>query len=228
MEDLLNRPAEGDLNRVRNLETCVSGSGHIVATGTSIYHYATRNDYELVIAEVNSRLNLKYAVDEWRLDANYRVYRSPLDAPEFGVSEWGWSPAMMLFVLMENAALPFSHRPQRQVPEKYGFDLSLIGNPPSYWWIHFHASGLHKSAGFGEGLIQGWLSTNSNHPDSKAIFKAFKSVIKKRFLYVKHYGVYVGPEAARYAQSGGRLSDDLRRSTDADVKLPEAVRITPL
>ena len=194
-----------------------------MATGTSIYHYATREDYELVISEVNSQLNLKYAVDEWRVDAHYRVYRSPLDAPEFGVSEWGWSPAMMMLVLIEDAALPFSFRPQRQVPEKYGFDLSLIGNPPSYRWIHFHASGFHKSAESGEGLIRGWLSTNSNHLDSKTIFKTFKSVIKRKFLYVKRYGVYVGPEAARYAQRGGRLTDDLRRSTEADVKLPDSM-----
>jgi hypothetical protein len=195
-----------------------------LATGNSIYHYATREDYEPVISEVNKQFNLKYAVDEWRLDANYRVYKSPLDVPEFGVSDWADHASLMMVVLMEDAALPFSFRPQRQVPEKYGFDLSLIGNPPSYRWINFHVCGLHKSAKLGDALIQGWISTNSNHPDSKAIFKAFKSVIKKKFLYVKHNGVYVGPKAAQCARNGGRLTDYLRESTDADVKItmPEA------
>ena len=189
--------------------------------GSSIYHYATREDYEPVISDVNSQLNLKYPVDEWRRDANYRTYRSPLDAPDFDNCRWGRSPGMMMLVLMDKAGLPFSYNPLRQVPEKYGFDLSLIGNPPNYQWIHFHPSGFHKSAELGEGMIQGWLSTNSNHPDSKAIFKAFKSVIKKKFRYEGHHGVYIGPEAARYAEAGGRLTDDLRR-LDADVKLPAA------
>lgn len=189
--------------------------------GSSIYHYATREDYEPVISDVNSQLNLKYAVDEWRLDANYRTYRSPLEAPDFDKCEWGRSPGTMMLVLMEDTALPFSFNPLRQVPEKYGFDLSLFGNPPNYRWIHFHPSGFHKSAELGEGMIQGRLSTNSNHTDSKAILKTFKSVIKKKFLYIGRHGVYVGPEAARYAEAGGRLTHDLRRP-DADVRLPAA------
>lgn len=196
-----------------------------MATGTVIYHYATRNDYELVISEVGNRLNVKYAVNEYRLDANYRIYHSPLEAVEFGISKWGRPPSMMLLILMEDASVPFSFHPKRQVPEKYGFDLSMIGNPPNYSWIDFHPSGFHDSVELGKGLIQGCFSTNSNNLDSKAIFKAFKAVIKKIFLYVKHNGVYVGPEAARYAQSGGRLAYDLRRPLEANVKLPEPIEV---
>lgn len=189
-----------------------------MAKGHSLYHFATRADYEPVFADVAAQLAVKYAVDEWRLGPDHRVYASPLDAPDFDLFKWGRSPGTTFLVLPEDCELPFTFRPQRQVPEKYGFDLSLIGEPPSYRWIRFHPSGIHKSEQFGEGLLQGWLATNSGHADSLAIFNAFKKSIKKRFEYFRHSGVYVGPDAVKYFDGGGRLTEDLRRPREWDVK----------
>jgi hypothetical protein len=189
-----------------------------MSRGHSIYHFATRADYEPVFADVAAQMPVKYAVDEWRLEPDHRVYASPLEAPDFDLSKWGRSPGTMFFVLPLDAELPFSHRPQRQVPEKYGFDLSLIGEPPNYRWIDFHPCSFHKSEQFGEGLLQGWLATNSGHPDSQTIFNAFKKSIKKRFEYFRLSGVYVGPEAVKYFESGGRLTEDLRRPREGDSK----------
>lgn len=189
--------------------------------GHSIYHYATRADYEPVIADVAAQFAVKYAVHESLLAPDYRVYSTPVDAPDFDLSKWGWSPGIMFFVLPEDAELPFSYRPQRQVPEKYTFDLTLIGNPPYYRWIDFHPSGYHKSEQWGEGLLQGWLATNSGHPDSLAIFNAFKKSIKKRFEYFRFSGVYVGSEAVQFFESGGRLTEDLRRPREGDAKRVE-------
>lgn len=194
--------------------------------GYELQHYATRADYEPVFADVAAQLAVKYAVDEWRLEPDYRVYASPFEAPDFDLFKWGRSPGTTFFVLPEDAELPFSYRPQRQVPEKYGFDLSSIGEPPNYRWINFHPSGFHKSEQWGEGLLQGWLATNSGHPDSLAIFNAFKKSIKKRFEYFQFSGVYVGPEAVKYFESRGRLSDDLRRPQEADAKRTRAASST--
>lgn len=187
--------------------------------GHALYHYATRTDYEPVIADVAAQLAVKYAVDEWRLDPNFRVYASPLDAQDFGLGPAPqYAGTKAFFVLPEDAGLPFSHRPQRQVPEKYGFDLSFIGEPPNYRWIQFRPCGFHKSEQWGEGLLEGWFATNSGHPDSLAIFNAFKKSIKKRFEYFRFSGVYVGPAAVKYFESGGRLNQDLRRPQESDVK----------
>lgn len=186
--------------------------------GHELQYYATRGDHELVIADVAAQLAVKYAVNEWRLEPDYRVYASPLEAQDLENFKWARSPGIKFFVLPGDAELPFTFRPQREVPEKYGFDLSFIGEPPNYRWIDFHPSGFHKSDEFGEGLLRGWLATNSGHPDSLAIFNAFKKSIKKRFEYFRHSGVYVGPEAVKYFEAGGRLTEDLRRPREWDAK----------
>lgn len=190
-----------------------------MSRGHAIYHYATKADYEPVIADVAAQLAVKYAVDEWRVEPDFRVYPSPLEAPDFGVGKAPQNAGTtMFFVLPEDAELPFSHRPQRQAPEKYGFSPVSIREPPNYQWISFLSSGFHKSEQWGEGLLEGWLTTNSEHPDSLAIFNAFKKSIKKRFEYFRYSGVYVGPEAVKYFESGGRLSQDLRGPREGDAK----------
>ena len=186
--------------------------------GSSLYHYATRADYEPVFADVAAQLPVKYAVNEWRLAPDFRVYTSPLEAPDFDIFTVGRSPGIMFFVLPIDAALPFKHMPERQVPEKYGFYVENANETLDYQWITFHPSGFHKSEQYGEGLIRGWLATNSEHPASLAIFNAFKKSIKKRFEYFRHSGEYVGPEAAKFFDSGGRLVVDLRDHRDRDAK----------
>lgn len=197
--------------------------------GHAIYHYASKNDYAKIIEDVGVQLKLKYAVDEWRLKPDYLVYDSPLEAPDFGYSAAPqYAGTKSYFVLPEDAELPFSYRPQRQVPEKYGFDLALLGEPPNYRWVQFRPSGTHKSAQWGDGMNEGWTATNSGHPDSLDIFNAFKKSIKKRFQYVRQFGVYIGPEAMKYLESGGRLNQDLRSPRESDVKLTQpATNTTP-
>lgn len=187
--------------------------------GHALYHYASKEDYGQVIEDVAAQLKLKYAVDEWRLEPDYRVYGSPLEDPGFGkgaAPQYAGTTAYL--ILPEDAGLPFSHRPQRQVPEKYGFDLAFLGEPPNYRWIQFRPSGFHKSEQWGEGMNEGWIATNSGHPDSLVIFNAFKKSIKKRFEFFRLSGVYVGPQAVKYYESGGRLNQDLRLPRERDVK----------
>jgi len=187
--------------------------------GHALYHYATKADYGPLLVDVAAKLDLKYAVDEWRVKPDYRVYESPLEAPDFGIGrapQYAGTPSF--FILPKDAELPFSHMPHREVPEKYGFVPSSIGEPPNYRWIKFHPSGFHKSEQWGEGLLEGWIATNSQNPDSIAIFNAFKKSIKKHFKYFQFSGVYVGPEAVKYFESGGRLSQDLRLPRESDIR----------
>jgi hypothetical protein len=187
------------------------------ARGHSIYHYATRVDYEPVIADIAAQLEVKYTVEEWLIKPEFRVYQSPLGAPDFGFSKTPFYAGLTNFlILAKDAPLPFGHMPERQVPQKHGLFPSIM--PRDYRWIFFRASGLNESEQWGEGLLEGWLSTNSTHPDSLAIFNAFKKTIKKRFEYFKYSGVYVGSEAAKYFESGGRLTQDLRQPIEGDAK----------
>ena len=174
--------------------------------GHWLYFYAIKGDYEPVISDVAALLAVKYTVDEWRVKPDFRVYQSPLDAPGFDLFKWPRSPGTIFFVLPEDAELPFKHMPDRQVPEKYGFFFSGSGEIPNYRWVQFRPIGFHKSEPVGAGLLEGWLATNSEHPDSLAIFNAFKMSIKKRFEYFRYSGVYVGPETVKYFESGGRRS----------------------
>ncbi|MHB1215310.1 MAG: hypothetical protein ACYCY9_10015 [Thiobacillus sp.] len=196
--------------------------------GHGLSHYATKADYEPVIADVAAQMAVKYVVEEWRLEPDFRVYQSPLDAPGFGVGQAPLDAGTeSFFVLPEDAELPFEHMPERKAPEKYGFGPVSISAPPKRW-VGFRPSGFHKSEQWGEGLLKGWLATNSEHPDSLAIFNAFKKSIKKRFEYFRYSGVYVGPEAVRYFETDGRLTDDLRCPREGDAKrTPPVSNTTP-
>ena len=189
-----------------------------MSRGHSIYHFATKNDYSLILSDVSSQLDLKYTVNEWRLEPDFPVYQSPIEVSDFNFCKWPNSCMTRFFVLPVNVELPFKFWASRQVPEKYGFMPSQIGDPPNYPFVFFDPCGFYKSEEWGEGFLRGWLSTNSVHPDSLSIFNAFKKSIKKRFEYFRFSGVYVGPEAAAYFDAGGRLTDDLRRSRENDVK----------
>jgi len=189
-----------------------------MSRGHSIYHFATKNDYSLILSDVSSQLDLKYTVNEWRLEPDFPVYQSPIEVSDFNFCKWPNSCMTRFFVLPVNVELPFKFWASRQVPEKYGFMPDWGGRNPDYRFIFFDPCGFYKSAEWGEGFLRGWLSTNSVHPDSLAIFNAFKKSIKKRFEYFRFSGVYVGPEAAAYFDAGGRLTDDLRRSRENDVK----------
>lgn len=193
-----------------------------MSRGHSIYHYATKADYEPVIADVATQIAVKYVDDEPRVDPNFPVYATPLSDPQFGICQCPQTPGLTLLVFPEDAELPWEFRPNRQSldpiipPKKY--ILVPAWSSPDYRSITFHPSGFHKSEQWGEGLLQGWLATNSGHPDSLAIFNAFKKSIKKRFEYFRFNGVYVGPEALKYLDAGGRLNQDLRNPREGDVK----------
>ncbi|WP_446812266.1 hypothetical protein ACH50O_23045 (plasmid) [Methylomonas sp. 2BW1-5-20] len=189
-----------------------------MARGHSVYHFATKNDYSLILSDVSSQLDLKYTVEEWRLEPDFPVYLSPLEVPDFDFCKWPNSCKTRFLVLPVNAELPFKFWASRQVPEKYGFMPDWGVRNPDYRFIFFDPCGFYKSAEWGEGFLQGWLSTNSVHPDSLTIFNAFKKSIKKRFEYFRFSGVYVGPEAAPYFDAGGRLAEDLRLPKERDMK----------
>lgn len=185
-----------------------------MSRGHSIYHYASQRDYELVLADVAAKIPVNYVVDEWRLQPDFRVYASPLEAPDFAVFSWPTQACTARFIVLpRDAELPFHYRESRQAPEKYGLGPSLIGDPPNYNFVFFDPSGFFR--GEQEGMIQGWINTNSKHPDSLAIFNAFKKSIRKRF---EREGLnYLGPDAAAYLDAGGRLGADLRLSREHDL-----------
>ncbi len=179
--------------------------------GHAVYHFATKSDYQLVLADVSAQLRLKYVVYESRLQPDFRIYASPLDVPEFGVNKWpDYLGGVMFIVLPEDAPLHWEYWPNRQVPEKYGF-FGQQGNDRS---VMYQPSSYHKGE-HGEGLLWGQFDTISKHPDSLTIFNAFKKSIRKRF---ERMGVcYVGPEATRMLDSGVRLTQDLRRPAEFDI-----------
>lgn len=184
-----------------------------MARGKRIWHFATKADYEPVLMDISEQMRLKFVVYEERLQpTDFRVYGSPLEAPEFGVSSQpDWIQGIQFLVLPENAPLHFEYWPNRQVPEKYGF-FGQQGNDQS---VVFHPSSFYHGEK-GEGLLWGEINTISEHPDSLAIFDAFKKSIRKHFERIDV--CYVGDEAAKYLDAGGRLTQDLRAPCERDIQ----------
>lgn len=179
--------------------------------GHSIQHYATKADYELVLSDVQ-HLRLKYVLNESRVDQNFRIYQSPLDMPDFGVSRWATGSSVRFVVLPHDMDPPFDFMPNREVPEKYGFFSPKEG----YSHIYFECSAIYRFPEGGDGLLEGWISTNSTNEKSLEIFAAFKKAIRKHFEKIKV--CYVGPEAAAYLDGGGRLNSSLTRPEAYDLR----------
>lgn len=86
-----------------------------MARGHSIYHYATKADYEPVLQDVASQLEVKHVVEEWRFEPDFRVYESPLNAPDFGEFRWPSSSEITFLILPKNIDLPYEETVQISV-----------------------------------------------------------------------------------------------------------------
>lgn len=100
----------------------------------SIYHYATRADYEPVITDVAAQLAVKYVDEESRTDPNFPVYSNPVEAPLFDVCKWPQWSGVRFLIFPADAELPWEYWPHRQSldptvpPKKY---LFAIQNDPA-------------------------------------------------------------------------------------------------
>jgi hypothetical protein len=103
-----------------------------------------------------------------------------------------------------HAEVPFEFLENRQVPQKYGFFIPK----PDYAHVIFHVAGFYSEDCNIKGMVEGWLSTNSTNPESIAIFKDIKKIIRKKWRLL---GVaYFGPNAWEFMSQGGTVGQDLR------------------
>jgi hypothetical protein len=65
-------------------------------------------------------------------------------------------------------------------------------------------------------LLKGQIGTISDTPESLALFATFAKVLRKQFTKVKSY--WVGPEAIRILDSGGRLAITDKSPPEYDLK----------
>jgi hypothetical protein len=183
-----------------------------MSRGRTIYYYGTKSDCAPIFEVLNSQMDLKYVVDEDRVDSNFDVFPSPLDFAGFGKTRWKNNITQRFLILPVDADAPYEYRPQRQVPEKYGF----FTPQSNYCHVYFDSSCFCEENNDVVGLLEGWVSTNSSNPQSLAIFESIKKIMKKKWARVK--GSYLGPEALAYLRSGGRLSQDLTRPVLYDLQ----------
>jgi hypothetical protein len=183
-----------------------------MSRGKSIYHYATKSDYKSFFEQLALVIPLRFVLGASRVDSNFEVFGDPLNYPELECSRWRNGKSLRLIVIKPDAAIPFEYWPAREVPEKYGFFIYK----PHYWHVQFDVSQLYVENGVTVGLLEGWISTNSENPDSVAIFDAMKKIIRKNWHRI---GLcYLGPEALAYLRSGGRLSQSLDRPVEFDLR----------
>jgi hypothetical protein len=148
-------------------------------------------------------MQVKFVLDEDRTNAHFEVFGNPLEYQFFGTTRVkNWNSVSFL-ILPLNADIPYEYLENRQVPEKYGFFVPKIG----YLHVYFKASGFYSETDGVKGLIEGWLSTNSENAESIAIFKAIKKIVRKNWRLIQY--AYFGPRALEFMEQGGIVGQDL-------------------
>lgn len=65
-------------------------------------------------------------------------------------------------------------------------------------------------------ILAGQIGTTSQAPASLQLFAAFSRAVRQNFVKVKSY--WVGPEAIRVLDGGGRLTANLKAASDYDLR----------
>ena len=169
--------------------------------------FATNEDLVAVIRPVELTHSLQY-VERGLFDQPERgVFRSLVSMPDLGVAKFGDSNHERDFlVLSQGQELKVRQVPQRRGGYKYAVDQ--LENPGSVT--------IGPGGRFGDSvLIAGMLGTVHHDKISEDLLKAFASAFKKKFVRVKSY--WVGPEARKVLDLGGRLTNCVNAPRDFDL-----------
>jgi hypothetical protein len=177
-------------------------------TGKGTYFFATKQDIETVVRNVESNLSLKYIQSGLFDTEEIQPFSSLLMEPGLGHAIAGDNNHCKRYlVTLQNIEIQIRTVPQRRGGVKYAIDSVL--NPIS---ITMAPGGV-----FREGiLVEGSIRTISKDVDALKIYKTFEKHIKSNFKRIQEY--YVGLEAHIYLKNGWRLTQSEQAPKESDLQ----------
>ena len=169
--------------------------------------YATRNDWSECLRMVEAQRPLAYTVSGL-FDAEDPESFIGVDAvPNFGCATMSNSLLEPCYLVHDSdREIQTRQVPQRRGGLKYAIDQRL--NP---FAVGLRPGGLLTD----DILIAGQLGTSTRDPASIELHKLIIRELKRRFVCIKSY--WVGPEAVRLLDHGGRLTISYTPDTTFDL-----------
>jgi hypothetical protein len=175
---------------------------------SSIYFFATREDWLPVIRAVEAGEALKYVSTETSPAPHFKTYSSAADIPTLGraTSESGVTSDSYLVML---ASLEPQSRQAGHPGREVWYLMDQLINPDT---LTFIPAGVWN----GDVLLSGSLDTAWDTDISKALMKRFQKEIRRRFKKIK--SDWVGPEAERWLDAGKRLTGAQQQPREYDLQ----------
>lgn len=167
--------------------------------------FCTTEDLVTILDMVHRQVSLSFAVAGLFETATVQLFQSAADVSTF-IAASG-DTTLNLLVVDSGSTVSTREVPQRKGGTRYGVDQ--VCNPRS---VVLRPGRLVDE----RTLLAGQIGTASADPASVGLFSAFSGVVRKQFVKVKSY--WVGPEALRILDAGGRLTSTPKAPPEYDLK----------
>ncbi len=166
-------------------------------------------DIKPIIEEIENEFDIKYYAAGLFDSKEIITYNSLSEDPNLGFARSGdWNDIDEYLIKPKKEVLDIRKVPQRKGGTKYAVDQSI--NSKS---IEIKIGGIYPDKE--KVNVAGRVSTISEDPFSKALYKSFSLKIKKRFKRIEAF--YIGPKAEEKLKEGWRMVTNEKMSTDFDL-----------
>lgn len=160
--------------------------------------YATKQDLVRGLRLFESRIAVRYYLEDLQDSQTFTQFDSLLDYPKLGLeAEFSTTHSDRFLVLRRESSLAIETVPQHNGTIRY--QIHQGNNPAS---TYFTPGGLHQ----GRFLIAGQIGNCSPHPTAKALFQMLSRSILRGFKHLS-FLYYASPEALKLRDSGIKLTD---------------------
>jgi len=178
-----------------------------------INFFATRPDLLDLLNDVESKQSIQY-VEAGLLDSpTPRVYGSCMECPGIGrIRIDNTNLGAGYLIIPKGTPVAIEAVPQRRGGIKYAVDQGM--NPNS---VDMLSGGQYDKMT----VVAGRIGTCTDSTESAALLKTIRGLIHKRWERIRSY--WVGPEAAKILDRGGRLTANLGSPSEYDLQREPSV-----
>ena len=173
---------------------------------TQVEVFWTSSDLIAVLDQVGKQIPLSFA--ELSLSETEKV-STLADSAALSAYIAASTDPTLSFLAFESGS-PVGAEP---VPQKKGGILYAVDQRRNPRSVVFHLGRLYPEL---RTLLAGQVGTGSDDPAALSLYSIFKKVVRKQFTKVQSY--WVGPEALRLLDSGGKLSVALKSPPEYDLR----------
>jgi hypothetical protein len=173
------------------------------------HFFATRQDQLSNLQRFEAEVELQYILEGMFELREPTVYSAAADLPELGVVPYGDYIHTPSYLVKK----PGKSIGVREEPQQAGGVLYLIDLPRNPTAFAFRPSGRFRR----KAIIAGSVGTAMGNKTGLAMCRRFWSALSKGYVKVGRY--YVGPEAYRFLEKGGRLTLAVTCPKNMDLRL---------